>query len=815
MKRTILLIIALGAYTSAALSQSVVFEYDGQGQKIFFQTDTIHKCIAVNSSTEQSDIYNITALLAQICGGNNVDTVNQYLYSVQMSQEQQELFLNQLGEDASAISITNHLISENGSKVWCTNKIFVQTASYDTLVSLLNQFDMPYKNIILFAGMENVFLIEFWGVLDKSLDYANMLFESGFVKFSQPNFGRFLTTSSNPFYNDQWGLNNTGQNGGTSGVDINVEDAWFYGEGDNVKVAILDEGIELTHPDLSNNLLTGYDATQGAVPGNNGACRIYDSHGTLCAGVVGAEDNNNGVKGVAYKSKIIPIRIMYESVLGDYSTDEWTADGIYKSWHDYNADILLCAWSYDVGPSSVIENAISNALTQGRNGRGSIVVFASGNHDILDVATTAAQVSYPANCNSDIIVVGAMSPCGERKTATTCDGDDSWEGCYGNELDIVAPGVLAPTTDNTGNVGFNAGIEENDYSNTDYTRLFCGTSAASAYVAGVAALMISVNSTITAAQVARIMKGTAQKVGNYTYTYNATSHLNGSWNIEMGHGLVDAYAAVYAAMVEGWYSICIQDNTLDSGIEPNLNQYMVNKSSDIWFTDMNDNLQSALMPGTQYKVKVRIRNNSNSAFFLNTSSLTLKWALGSSLQWVSSFSPCFLCSCITSGSVTIPQSTVLIPACDNRVISTNFTVPSYATCTMFGNVLNFNMVAYVNDGGLTIGVNETTCPLEHFVRTNNNVAWTSCPLYLNLVPIIYSINPNPTGTQAAISYSLGDERNANLIITSPNGRIISSMPASESSTKYIDVQSLPAGRYEVRLEARGVVFDSKPLIISH
>ena len=409
-----------------------------------------------------------------------------------------------------------------------------------------------------------------------------------------------------------------------------------------------------------------------------------------------------------------------------------------------------------------------------------------------------------------------MSPCGERKTATTCDGDDSWEGCYGNELDIVAPGVLVPTTDNTGNVGFNTGTEINDYTNTDYTRLFCGTSAASAYVAGVAALMISVYPTITAAQVARIMKGTAQKVGNYTYTYNATSHLNGSWNIEMGHGLVDAYAAVYAAMVEGWYSICIQDNTLDSGIEPNLNQYMVNKSSDIWFTDMNDNLQSALMPGTQYKVKVRIRNNSNSAFFLNTSSLTLKWALGSSLQWVNNFNPpCTTCDCVAGGNVSIPSSTIIIPAGGSKVVSANFTVPSYSTCTMFGNVLNFNMVAYVNDGGLTIGVNETTCPLEHFVRANNNVAWTSCPLYLTLVPIIYSINPNPTGSQTAISYTLGDERNANLIITGPNGSIISSVPAFDSATKYIDVQSLPAGRYEVRLEARGVVFDSKPLIISH
>ena len=95
-------------FASTTLSQTL-YEYDSYGRKTFFQIDTLHKCIAINSSTEQSDINNITALLTQICGVNNVDTVNQYLYSVQMSQEQQDLFLNQLGEDTSAISITNRM----------------------------------------------------------------------------------------------------------------------------------------------------------------------------------------------------------------------------------------------------------------------------------------------------------------------------------------------------------------------------------------------------------------------------------------------------------------------------------------------------------------------------------------------------------------------------------------------------------------------------------------------------------------------------------------------------------------------------------
>lgn len=69
---------------------------------------------------------------------------------------------------------------------------------------------------------------------------------------------------------------------------------------------------------------------------------------------------------------------------------------------------------------------------------------------------------------------------------------------------------------------------------------------AAPHVSGVAALMLSVNPNLTAAQVARIIKGTAQKVGGYNYAYSA-DHLNGTWNVEMGHGLVDAAAAVAVA----------------------------------------------------------------------------------------------------------------------------------------------------------------------------------------------------------------------------------------------------------------------------
>ena len=94
----------------------------------------------------------------------------------------------------------------------------------------------------------------------------------------------------------------------------------------------------------------------------------------------------------------------------------------------------------------IIDDAIDNALTQGRNGLGTVVVFAAGNDN--------GGVSYPANSNSEIITVGALSPCGERKSPNSCDGETTWGSNFGAELDIMAPGVLIPTTDRQGNNGY-------------------------------------------------------------------------------------------------------------------------------------------------------------------------------------------------------------------------------------------------------------------------------------------------------------------------------------------------------------------------
>ncbi len=366
------------------------------------------------------------------------------------------------------------------------------------------------------------------------LELARILHESGSFAYAQPDFLRVLYPDNfnDPLLDDQWSINNDGQNtdtwGGTSGADMNVLSAWNKTQGDpNIKIAIIDEGVDLNHPDLRDNLLPGYDATgQGSAGATNGS----DPHGTACAGIVAAvADNNIGVAGVAPKCKLIPIRIAYRQNGGSWITsDTWISDAINWAWQVGNADILSNSWGG--GSSSfTITQAIQGARNQGRNGLGCPVFFSAGNNN-----STADY--FPASLSETIAVV-AMSMCYQRKSPNSCDGE-SWGSNYGNRINLSAPGVKIHTTDISGASG---------YTNTDYTATFNGTSSACPNAAGVMALVLSVNNSLTATQAQTILEGTCRKVGNYSYA-NSSSHPSGSWTSELGYGLIDADAAVTMAM---------------------------------------------------------------------------------------------------------------------------------------------------------------------------------------------------------------------------------------------------------------------------
>jgi subtilisin-like proprotein convertase family protein len=399
-------------------------------------------------------------------------------------------------------------------------------------------------------------------------DMANRLYETGLFAFAEPDFVKLnmienlptpaLTpppSPTDPLYNTQWALNNTGSNStpaGTADADMDVPEAWPTTTGSStIKIAIIDTGVDLVHPDLVGNLLAGFDATgQGTNGGPLGTGT--NAHGTSCAGQVAAIGNSIGVIGIAYTSKIIPVRVFHNLS----TTDSWLADGINWAWNNAGADVLSNSWGGGP-PSSVIDAAIDGAVTSGRAGKGSVVLFSSGNDN--------SSVSYPAS-NSKVIAVGAMSMCDERKNPASCDGENWWGGNYGTNLDVSAPGVKIQTTDISGANGFESG---------DYIPDFNGTSSACPNAAGVMALILSVNPNLTQLQARSILEGTCDKTGGYTYNQNVAGQPHGSWSNDLGHGRVNAARAVAAAAtpddvdMDG-YTVAQGDcNDFDASIHPN------------------------------------------------------------------------------------------------------------------------------------------------------------------------------------------------------------------------------------------------------
>lgn len=118
---------------------------------------------------------------------------------------------------------------------------------------------------------------------------------------------------SNTLYNQQYYLKNTGQNGGTVGIDINVEPAWNLTNGNGVTIAVLDEGVDQYHEDFGNRILNGYTVgdDNGIVEPKNFDATLEGckGHGVACAGIIAAENNTIGIRGIASSAQIIPINI--------------------------------------------------------------------------------------------------------------------------------------------------------------------------------------------------------------------------------------------------------------------------------------------------------------------------------------------------------------------------------------------------------------------------------------------------------------------------------------------------------------------------
>ncbi|SOD87837.1 type VII secretion-associated serine protease mycosin [Streptomyces sp. Ag109_G2-15] len=302
------------------------------------------------------------------------------------------------------------------------------------------------------------------------------------------------TAHADSIRGQQWGLS-----------ALHLDEAWRTTKGQGVTVAVLDTGVEADHPDLAGNVLPTKDMIGfGAKPGD----RTWARHGTAMAGIIAGHGHGpgdtEGVMGVAPEAKILPVRVILEDGDSARAKARTTrgnalADGI--RWAaDHGADVINLSLGDDSSsahPEPSEDEAVQYALK-----KGVVVVASAGNG-----GDKGDHVSYPA-AYPGVIAATAVDKYGTRASFST----RRWYAA------VSAPGV-------------NVVIADPDHKYYEGW----GTSAASAFVSGAAALIKAAHPTLTPAQIKKLLEDTARDAPV------------GGRDDSRGFGMIDPAAALKAA----------------------------------------------------------------------------------------------------------------------------------------------------------------------------------------------------------------------------------------------------------------------------
>jgi subtilisin family serine protease len=404
-----------------------------------------------------------------------------------------------------------------GRTIGATNRIILKkrSACADRWLAKYPHRELPNGDTLLFT--KNV---------KETFTLAKELYESGCVYFAHPDFlVPVKTRSFDPLFYQQWNFYNVGQDYSLPDVDLNIYEAWQYATGKGVKVAVIDNGFDLGHEDLQGAFVDQIDLVDN--DDNASFDNNYELHGTACAGLIAARKNGLGLQGAAYDADLIGIKL-----IGNYPNGSekalFVSSIVTAFWYaqSHGADVINCSWgTYDV--ADAVRDAIDYVAYHGRGGKGTIIVFASGNEGRGDWFWGNDESALPS-----VLAIGAVTNL----------GDIAWYSNYGPELDFVAPsggGTLRiTTTDIRGSFGYADGsFGHPDYCYAIDTTGFNGTSAAAPQISGVVALMLQRDPDLTRDAIVNILKKTARKIGPFVYDENGH-------NDYFGYGLVDAKAAV-------------------------------------------------------------------------------------------------------------------------------------------------------------------------------------------------------------------------------------------------------------------------------
>ncbi len=349
-------------------------------------------------------------------------------------------------------------------------------------------------------------------------------------------------SGTDPLFSSLWHLVNTGQKPpGTNtiaakiGEDLRATQAWAINKGESVRVAVIDDGIEITHSDLIQNVaaFSSFDYTRTTPSAYPLPCLSDDTHGTSVAGIIAARDTNGiGTAGVAPRVQLAAFNALASGKdhdIADALNRDQALTGIYhNSWGSSDDGLLH-------GADTQYLEAIYRGVRYGRNGKGSIYVFPAGNGGcIYQVGNNCVE----ENSNFDAYV---NNPAVLAICAVDDQGKQPYYGERGANILVCAPSSNYSDQNAVTTLSVQNGTR-ND---------FGGTSASTPMVSGVVALMLSANNNLTWRDVRIILAQTARKNDISDTAWVRSTNLN--FNDKYGFGVVDALAAVNQAKT--WTSV--------------------------------------------------------------------------------------------------------------------------------------------------------------------------------------------------------------------------------------------------------------------